>query len=331
MKFDKLFAAGSLALLSSALGGEPVVPTGFLDASSLMVRAASNVDLTWEVKIPATEVEELVELPEDEPTIIAKEDVAFEVRMLGSEFAWRGDYVLTYGQYTYSGGADGESPWYTYFWGYGDDENALNRKTCDILKAGEELMFNFRGSKNGFRDMPRQHLEWFDRRWTGTGPSWYDNHTPAIILKNGDSLPDRVTPSGQTDISDFLAPYLEDVEASSGRDDDDDDDRRSSKRSKNSKGGKRIKIGPKDLIILAELNRDYGERGADYQDMVILVTFTKAEDSPCVRRWNGPTPPPVRPTIPTTTTPSTGGGNNGGGSYTPPPVPPKPEVPGSPE
>lgn len=291
MKINKLFTVGSLALLGSVFGEEPVIPTGFLDASSLMVRAESNVDLTWEVNIPASEVEELIEIPEEEPTIIAKEDVAFEVRMLGAEYAWRGNYVLAYGQYTY-----GDSPWYTFFWGYGDDENALTKKTCDVLKTGEELNFIFRGSKNGFRIMPWQHRTWFDRRWSGTGPSWEDNDTPALILKNGDKLPKRKTDSSQVDVASFLAPYLEEDK-------------------------KTIKIGPKDLIILAELNREADDKDADYQDFVILVTFTEAENSTCTRRWV-PQPPVVTPpTTPTTpTTPSE-----------PDPIPEEPEVPGVPE
>ena len=112
MKLNQLFAATSFALLGSVLGEEPIIPYGFLNASSLMVRAESNVDLTWEVNIPATDVEELVEIPPDEPTIIAKEDVAFEIRMLGAEYAYLGEYVLSYGQYQYD-----DSPSYTFFLG----------------------------------------------------------------------------------------------------------------------------------------------------------------------------------------------------------------------
>lgn len=300
MKLTKLITAGSLTLLSSVFGEEPVIPTGFLDASSLLVRESSNVDLKWEVNIPASKVEELIEIPTDEPTIIAKEDVAFEVRMLGAEYAWMGQYVLAYGQYTY--GSSGEnSPWYTFFWGYGDSESALTKKTCDILKAGEELMFSFRGSKNGFKFMPKQYRQWFDRRWTGTGPSWYNNRTPAIILKNGDELPERATPTGQVDVSSFLAPYL-------------------------NENGKTVKIGPKDLIILAELNRDFGDEGADYQDFVILVSFTEAANSTCSRRWEPAPLVEVTPAPTTTTTTTT--------TTVPAPepvIPEMPEVPGSPE
>ncbi|GHC55382.1 hypothetical protein [Roseibacillus persicicus] len=288
MKVTQSLILASLALAGGVCGEQvPVVPTGFLDASALMVRAETNVDLNWKVNIPATKVEELIEIPDDEPTIIAKEDVAFEVRMLGAEYAWSGNYVLAYGQYTY-----GDSPWYTFFWGYGDDANALTKKTCDILRKGEELQFGFRGSKNGFRNMPWQHRKWHNYRWTGTGPSWYQNDNPAIILKDGDKLPKRATPDSQVDISTFLAPYLDE-------------------------SGKKVDIGPKDLIILAELNRDYGDKEADYQDFVILVTFTEAENSTCTRRWNGP-PPPSPPSTPST--PSE-----------PAPIPPKPTVPGIPE
>ena len=145
--------------------------------------------------------------------------------------------------------------------------------------------------------MPSQHRTWFDRRYSGTGPSWANNDTPAIILKNGDRLPARVTPPGQVDASSVLAPYLA-------------EDR------------KTINIGPKELIILAELNRDLGEVGADYQDFVILVSFTEAANSECIRRWNGPQPPVVNPpSAPTTPTAPT----------EPPVIPEMPDVPGLPE
>ena len=297
MKVTKLFAAGSLALLGSVSGNEPVIPFGFLDVSSQLVRAESDVDLTWEVNIPASEVEELIDIPRNGPPIItAKEDVAFEVRMLGVEYAYAGDYVLAFGQYRTD-----DSPRYTFFWGYGDDANSLSRRTCDILESGEELEFNFRGSKNGFRFMPGEYREWFDMRWSGNGQN-NRNDNPAVVLKNGDRLPARVTPPSQVDASSVLASYL-DPETN------------------------RVNIGPKDLIILAELNRDNGEVGADYQDFVILVTFTEAANSECIRRWNGPTVAPPAPPAPPTT---------GGGEPEPEPAPepepePRPDVPGLPE
>lgn len=290
MKVTKLLAASatSLALLGTTTHGKdetPIIPTGHLNASSGLVRAESSVDLEWKVSIPARTVEELIDITEDDE-IIAKEDVAFEVKMLGAEYAWKGDYALAYGWYTYA-----DSPWYNFFWGYGDDANALSKKSCDILRAGEELSFGFRGSKNGFRDMPWQHRTWHDDRWSGTGPSWYSNDNPAIVLKDGDKLPDYAAATSQTDIATFLAPYLT-------------DDKKNSK-------AKRVNIGPKDLIILADLNREKKDKTADYQDFVILVTFTEAANSTCTRRWNGPQPP--KP-LTTPTTP-----------FVPQPVPPMPD------
>lgn len=283
MKLTKLFTVAFLSVASSALGEEAVIPTGFLDASALLVRENSSVDLNWEVKIPATRVEELVDISGDDPTVVARDDVAFTVRMLGVEYAHQSEYVLAWGYYTYA-----NSPWYTFFWGYGDDEYSLANQSCDILRTGEKLRFGFRGSKNGFRSVEARDRVWFDHRWTGTGPSYHRNETPAIILKNGDTLPDRVTPSGQIDVSNFLASYLED-------------------------DGRTVKIGPKDLIVLAELNRDFDDPKADYQDFVILVSFTEEENSDCIRRWDGTRPP-----------------QGGGGGSRPAPRP-TPHVPGLPE
>ena len=290
MNITKLLAASSLVLLSSAFGDEPVVPSGFLDVSALLVLENSDVDLNWEVNIPASKVEELIDIPEDEPTIIAKEDVAFDVRVLGVEYAWMGQYVLAQASYRYA-----DSPNYTFFRGYGDDVNSLTNKTCDILRTGEELQFRFRGTKNGFRFMPWQHRQWFSHRHSS-------GERGTLILKNGDQLPDRATPSSQVDIASFLAPYLTD-------------------------DLKTIQIGPKDLIVLAELNRDIDDEYADYQDMVILVTFTEADNSECTRRWAGPPPP-----APPVDTPAPADSPTPGPVVvTPPVIPEKPEVPGLPE
>ena len=296
MNFTKLFVLASLTLPGTSFGLDAVIPSGFLDASSLLVREDSDVNLTWEVNIPATEVEELIEIPPEDPTIIAKEDVAFNVRVLGVEYAWMGDYVRAYGQYRY-----GNSPFLSFFSGYGDDANSLANNTCDILRTGEELEFRFRGSRNGFRFMPAVHRTWFPYRYSSNSRSNDDN--PAIILKNGDPLPDRATPAGQTDVATFLESYISD-------------------------DGLTVEIGPKDLIILAELNRDLGEEGADYQDFVILVSFTEAANGDCTRRWT-PAPPVVNPPTPTPPTPPTSGPP--ATPPAPPVIPELPDVPGNPE
>ena len=207
--------------------------------------------------------------------------------MLGAEYAYLNNYVLARGSYQYA-----DSPYYRFFNGYGDDANALTNRSCDILRTGEELRFRFRGSRNGFRNVPWQHREWFPYRFSR-------NEEGTLILKNGDQLPERATPSGQIDIASFLAPYLaEDL--------------------------KTIKIGPKDLIILAELNRELDDEEADFQDFVILVSFTEAENGECTRRWNGPPPPAPAPTTPAVpTTPSE--------PSAPPVIPELPEIPGLPE
>lgn len=75
------------------------------------------------------------------------------------------------------------------------------------------------------------------------------SNTPNLVmLKNGDSVPSTTPAFRQGQIESFLKPYLD--------------------------GNSRIKIGPKDLILLFELGQtDPESSGFDLQDMVMLVTF----------------------------------------------------------
>lgn len=90
------------------------------------------------------------------------------------------------------------------------------------------------------------------RGWSGS--SWFPFHDTSktdkyvIVLKNGDSAPSYAPAYNQTSTKGFLAPFID----STGK----------------------IKIGPRDLIILWEASTAApGTTYFDMQDLVVLVTF----------------------------------------------------------
>jgi hypothetical protein len=87
-----------------------------------------------------------------------------------------------------------------------------------------------------------------------SGSSWYPLHTTrtsdpyVVVLKNGDRAPDYAPAYNQSNVKGFLSSYID--------------------------GMGRIKIGPRDLIILWEASTAApGSTYFDMQDLVVLVTF----------------------------------------------------------
>ena len=112
------------------------------------------------------------------------------------------------------------------------------------------LNMGFRGTKSANANTP-----WWKRTWN----SWRmmgknKGHGGILVLKNGDPAP-NFSPerSNQLSAKTFLLPYL-------------------------SADGETIKIGPKDVVVLVDLNKSNAQSGADYQDLVILMTFDTETD-----------------------------------------------------
>lgn len=95
-------------------------------------------------------------------------------------------------------------------------------------------------------------IDFAGRGWSGS--SWYPLHDTrkadryVIVLKNGDRAPDYAPAYNQSTVKGFLTSYID--------------------------GMGRIKIGPRDLIILWEASTaSPGSTYFDMQDLVVLVTF----------------------------------------------------------
>jgi len=95
-------------------------------------------------------------------------------------------------------------------------------------------------------------IDFAGRGWSGS--SWYPLHDTrkadryVVVLKNGDRAPDYAPAYNQSTVKGFLSSYID--------------------------GMGRIKIGPRDLIILWEASTAApGTTYFDMQDLVVLVTF----------------------------------------------------------
>jgi hypothetical protein len=95
-------------------------------------------------------------------------------------------------------------------------------------------------------------IDFAGRGWSGS--SWYPMHGTrtadryVTVLKNGDRAPDYAPAYNQSTVKGFLSSYID--------------------------GMGRIKIGPRDLIILWEASTAApGTTYFDMQDLVVLVTF----------------------------------------------------------
>ncbi|MFC0018747.1 hypothetical protein [Roseibacillus persicicus] len=233
-------------LLFGAMAQGSSQPTGFLDASSLLVRASSKVGLTWEVNYPQPEIiDEIIEIDPEDDTVTTRVETNVTVRLLGA------GYANSYGQYgwqeSWSKFSD-EAIATPFFVGTGDTINPQKILKNRNVDEDIELNFGFRGCVYAIASTPWYKRTWNDWRMMGTG------HGGILILKNGDPAP-QFTPEqpNQTSAKTFLKPYL-------------------------TSNGENISIGTRDVIILVDLNKDSAAAGADYQDLVILMTFKETEE-----------------------------------------------------
>ena len=229
----------SLLLIGSLATAIAETPTGFLDASSTFVRADSTVDLNWKINIP-TDVTELVDFENPRKQILPKTNVNAEVRVLGAALGPTNRPMFAEALMN-----AGNSGWNNIFSGWADGIGAGSSNTY-YLAEGQSLDFSFK-TWNGSQPGVSQE-DWGRLRTpvdTGTGDE------RLFILKDGDTAPMLDGAFDQADSSAFVAPYLE-------------------------ADGRTLKLGANDIILFAELNERVNGN-ADFQDFVVLVTFTPAD------------------------------------------------------
>ena len=214
-------------------------PTGFLNASSNFVLADTNVELNWKINLPPMDITEMIDFQNPQKMIQPRQNVLAEVRVLGAALG-----PTTRPMFAEALVEAGNSGVNTIFSGWADGLGANSSNTF-YLTSGQRLDFEF---KTWNRSRPdRSQDKWGSLRTpvkTGTGDE------RLIILKDGDQAPSFNAAFDQAGNNAFIVPYLEE-------------------------DGTTINIGPNDLIIFAELNERVNAI-ADFQDFVVLVTFTSA-------------------------------------------------------
>lgn len=219
-------------------------PTGYLDASSLLVRASSKVALDWNVEFPAAgDIEEIVEIDPEYDTVTSKVETRVKIRLIGAGYgnAYAAGWLESWVKFS--------DEWLPrqFFTGTGDHVNPDAVLKNRIVNEGIEMNMAFRGTVSANENTPWWRRTWNAWRTMGVG------HGGIILLKNGDPAP-QFSPerSNQLSAKTFLLPYL-------------------------SADGETVKIGPKDVVVLVDLNKSSAAQGADYQDLVILMTFEDSE------------------------------------------------------
>jgi Flp pilus assembly protein TadG len=89
----------------------------------------------------------------------------------------------------------------------------------------------------------------FDQTYVSNDPRPFTDASDqrhALVLRDGDPVPDKPTFGDQTALASYLAPY---VDAQT----------------------KLIKLGPNDAIVLWEFNQTYGSPASDFQDLAVLM------------------------------------------------------------
>lgn len=230
-----------LTVLSTLLLLNPVsqaTPSGFLESESLLVRADSHVNLDWGIIVPVVQVADLVDVDQEEQEIEAKTDLVAEVRVLGAALG-RSNRPLFARALARSTGSFEQ-----IFSGFANGTGAASSQPF-VVPAGESLNFRFITWDHSGPGIP---VENWVRRTPVVETGQEDERI--FILKDGDEVPTFNAAFDQEGIAAFVAPYL-------------------------TEDGTRLKIGPSDLMIFAELNPTVTAT-ADFQDFVVLVSFTES-------------------------------------------------------
>lgn len=234
------YSVCSLLLLLGGVSASNDAPTGYLDASSLLVRATSKVSLDWKVDFPAPEeIEEIVDIDPGDDTVTSNVETSVKIRLLGAGYgsAYAAGWLESWVKFS--------DEWFAtkFFEGTGDSVNPNRVLKNRKVDAGVEMNMGFRGTVSANANTPWWRRTWNDWRLMGVG------HGGILLLQDGDPAP-QFSPetSNQLSAKTFLLPYL-------------------------SADGQSIKIGPKDVVVLVDLNRSSAAEGADYQDLVILMSF----------------------------------------------------------
>ena len=223
----------------AAQSTDPSIPVGALSAYPTIVQAGTHPVLTWGIDYPqvATDIVTI----EDDNTVVVKEDVVMDVRIIGAAVQFGTDRYgrPLWGTVDAQVKADGATSWTRVFYNTHPNVNPTQVVCTKAVRKGYPVDIRGRVSYNG------------------TSYSYYATGTTTrnvIALVHGDYPPAYAPAYSQGSVKSFLQPYLD----ASGR----------------------ISIGPKDVIYLFELyTSNTSSPYFDMQDLVVLVTFRTTSNS----------------------------------------------------
>lgn len=212
----------------------PAIPLGTLDAFPTIVQTGTKPTLTWGITYPSKVDDVAVVSPPG--TITPNENIYVSVQPIGTGFV---------GCTASPAPVDPQPPsearvsfnggaYEQLFYGVFEDMDPSKRLYVKKMKSGETLDFGGRYVVNG--------------AWTPFYTTRSAN-LQVIALVNGATIPTYLPLYQQSFLASYLRPYLD--------------------------GTGKVKIGPMSVLILMELNQtNHSQPCFDYQDVVLLVTFS---------------------------------------------------------
>lgn len=225
------------------------VPTGSLDATSLVANASNKVELQWDVNLPAgtytggleSFIPDLVEIDADKGTLTTKKELDVEIHLLGSGY---GRYeCLLEGWAKFS---DESSPNSNISKSSRLIDSAEVFKSREGVPANVKLDLAFRGATEvDNRSLFNVELAWSP--WLTMGSA----EGRVRFLKSGDPAPQfSANWSNMLGAEAFLLPYL-------------------------SEDANTVYIGPRQVLVLFDFDETQTGQPTNLQDAVVLMTFTE--------------------------------------------------------
>jgi hypothetical protein len=240
----KSFAIFCVALISLGVLGAPLAlaeasktPTGGMTINQSIVQVGARPTLTWDISYPPI-IEQFIK---KEPTKITPIiDLLCDVRILGLGVTSQNSKgKIIYYQTKGQWKYNGSTTWETLYDGKQTDRIVAKQgivKSSILCKKGMEMTFAGQYFSGDWKP-----------QYTSTDTTTYKN---VRILISGETCPGNIPDYDAPSLETFLKPFLD--------------------------SSKRVKIGPMDVIVIAELTHtDTTSVGYDIQDLVMLFTFSK--------------------------------------------------------
>ncbi|MCF7730809.1 MAG: hypothetical protein K9N23_03940 [Akkermansiaceae bacterium] len=213
----------------------PSVPLGTVDAFPTIVQTGTKPTLTWSIVYPS----KLKDVAFINPpgTLVPTEDVYVSVQPIGTGIVGCSSNPVAVDPPPQAEArvSLNGSAYKQLFYGTQSDIDPSSRYYIKKLKGGDTLDFGGRYVVNG--------------SWTPFYTTRSAN-LQVIALADGQTIPTALPLYQQSYLAKYLRPYLD--------------------------GTGKVRVGPMSVLILMELNQtNHSENCFDYQDCVLLVTFSK--------------------------------------------------------